>query len=300
MRLLTVCLNPTFQITMVHPSLLIGEVNRASEHCLDSSGKGMNTARVLSQLGHTSFLLSHLGGERKHEFIKMAEKDRVELLWTDSHSEIRTCITILNDGRTTELIQEPEPVRSGTEEPIRKLFSSALETVDGVIITGTRAGGYSQGLYPSFVKEAKEKGLFVLLDLKGDDLKNSLVYEPDVIKPNMSEFVQTFFNRAIPEQEMNPSLEADVLDMMKEIHDRYGTITYLSRGKEESWIQGETFQTVRPQPVKAVNTIGCGDTLSAVLSVELMEHGDLLRAAERATYWAGVNARHIRPGTIKS
>lgn len=299
MRLLTVCLNPTFQITMVHPSLLIGEVNRAGEHYLDLAGKGMNTARILSQLGHTSIHLTHLGGEKKHEFIRMTEKDRVELLWADSHSEIRTCITILNDGRTTELVQEPEPVRSGTEEPIGKLFSAALETVDGVIISGTRAGGYSQGLYPLFVKEAKEKGIFVLLDLKGDDLKNSLIHQPDVIKPNMSEFVQTFFNRTILEQEMNPSLESDVLDMMKEIHDRYGTITYLSRGKEESWIQGEAFHTVKPRPVKAVNTIGCGDTLSAVLAVELMDHGDLLRAAERATYWAGVNARHVRPGTIR-
>jgi fructose-1-phosphate kinase PfkB-like protein len=284
---------------MVHPSLLIGEVNRAGEHYLDLAGKGMNTARILSQLGHTSIHLTHLGGEKKHEFIRMAEKDRVELLWADSHSEIRTCITILNDGRTTELVQEPEPVRSETEEPIGKLFSAALETVDGVIISGTRAGGYSQGLYPLFVKEAKEKGLFVLLDLKGDDLKNSLIHQPDVIKPNMSEFVQTFFNCTILEQEMNPSLESDVLDMMKEIHDRYGTITYLSRGKEESWIQGEAFHTVKPRPVKAVNTIGCGDTLSAVLAVELMDHGDLLRAAERATYWAGVNARHIRPGTIR-
>ena len=45
MRLLTVCLNPTFQITMVFPSLLLGEENRAKEHYLDLAGKVMNTAR---------------------------------------------------------------------------------------------------------------------------------------------------------------------------------------------------------------------------------------------------------------
>jgi len=298
MRLLTVCLNPTFQITMVFPSLLLGEVNRAKEHYLDSSGKGMNTARVLAQLGHDAFLLSHLGGERKHEFIRMAEKDRVTVLWADSKSEIRTCITVLGNGQTTELIQEPEPVGSGTEGPIRELFTQALETVDGVIITGTRAGGYAHDLYPAFVKEAKQKGLFVLLDLKGDDLRNSLIHRPDIIKPNMCEFVQTFFNRTIREREMDPHLESEVRGLMKQIHDEYGTITYLSRGKEESWIQGETFHTVTPHPIEAVNTIGCGDTLSAVLAVELMEHGDLLRAAETATCWAGVNARQIRPGTV--
>lgn len=298
MRILTVCLNPTFQITMVFPSLLPGEVNRAREHYLDGSGKGMNTARVLARLGHESLLLSHLGGQRKHEFLRMAEEDRVEVLWADSKSEIRTCITVLNDGTTTELVQEPEPVGSGTEGPIRKLFTQALDAVDGVIITGTRAGGYSQDLYPAFVEEAKKKGLFVLLDLKGDDLRNSLIHRPDIIKPNMSEFVHTFFGRTIGEREMDPHLESEVRGLMKRIYAEYGTITYLSRGKEESWIQGGTFHTVTPEPIEAVNTIGCGDTLSAVLAVELIEHGDLLRAAETATYWAGVNARQIRPGTI--
>ncbi len=160
MRLLTVCLNPTFQITMVFPSLLLGEVNRAKEHYLDSSGKGMNTARVLAQLGHDAFLLSHLGRERKHEFIRMAEKDRVTVLWADSKSEIRTCITVLGNGQTTELIQEPEPVGSGTEGPIRELFTQALETVDGVIITGTRAGGYAHDPHSSKKRSRKDSSSF--------------------------------------------------------------------------------------------------------------------------------------------
>ena len=295
MRVLTVCLNPTFQITMVHPSFLIGEVNRASEHYLDIAGKGTNTARILSQLGHESILLSHLGGNRKEEHLRIAQEEGVTILHADSGSEIRTCITVLSKGKTTELVQEPHPVAPGTEEPIKALYTQALERVDGVIITGTRAGGYSVDLYPSFVKEAKEKGLFVLLDLKGDDLKNSLPYKPDIIKPNMSEFVQTFLGLEIGEHEMSPQFESKVLRVMKDIYEEWGTITYLSRGKEESWVQGEEFDTIDSHPVKAINTIGCGDTLSAVLAVELMEHGHLLRAASKATYWAGVNAEHIRP-----
>ncbi|HAP56468.1 MAG TPA: carbohydrate kinase, partial [Sphaerochaeta sp.] len=64
MKVLTVCLNPTFQNTLRFASFKIGEVNRASEHYLDASGKGMNTARIVSQLGEQSMLLTHLGGPR--------------------------------------------------------------------------------------------------------------------------------------------------------------------------------------------------------------------------------------------
>ena len=299
MRILTVCLNPTFQITMVHPSLTLGEVNRAREHYEDISGKGMNSARVLGQLGHHSVLLTHLGGIRRDEHLALAQEEHVHLLWADSKSEIRTCITILGDGVTTELVQEPFAVDPSTEGPIRELFTTALADVDAVIITGTRAGGYSADLYPSFVKEAKERGLFVLLDLKGDDLKNSLLYRPDIIKPNLSEFVDTFFGLSIGEHEMNSELEERIKVQLKHIYTEYGTTTFLSRGKEASWIQSEKFFSLPSEPVKVVNTIGCGDTLSAVLTAQLASGSTLEEAAKEAIYWAGVNAQQIRPGTIK-
>ena len=63
--ILTVCLNPTFQSTMLFDSFTVGEVNRCKKHYLHTAGKGMNTARIVSQLGKASALLTHLGGPRK-------------------------------------------------------------------------------------------------------------------------------------------------------------------------------------------------------------------------------------------
>jgi len=284
---------------MVHPFFTLGEVNRAREHYEDISGKGMNTARVLHQLGYKSLLLTHLGGIRRDEHLALAQEEHVKLLWADSKSEIRTCITVLGDGVTTELVQEPFAVDPSTEEPIKELFTTALAEIDAVIITGTRAGGYSADLYPSFVKEAKERGCFVLLDLKGDDVKNSLVYRPDIIKPNLSEFVDTFFGLSIGEHEMNSDLEERIKAKMKNIYTEYGTTTFLSRGKEASWIQSEHFFSLPSEPVKVVNTIGCGDTLSAVLTAKLASGSSLEDAAKEAIYYAGVNAQMVRPGTIR-
>ncbi len=298
MRVLTVCLNPTFQNTLIFNSFRIGEVNRAAEHYLDASGKGMNTARIVSQLGEQGTLLTHLGGPRVEEMLSLCKKDNVEILWADSHSEIRTCTTIRADGKATELVEEPYAVDSSTEEPIRALFSEAIGRTDALIICGTRAPGYSPDLYADFVKQAKERGLFVLLDLKGEDLKRCLPFKPDVIKPNLSEAAQTFLGLRVGEEEDTAALEVLIRPVMEDIYRTYQATTVLSRGKEDVWVQGPEFFRVPIEEVKAVNTIGSGDSMSAALTVALYKGTNLQQAVKYATKIATKNAKTVRPGTI--
>lgn len=298
MKILTVCLNPTFQRTLRFNSFSIGEVNRAVEQYQDASGKGMNTSRIASQLGEEAMLLTHLGGPRVNEMLELCRKDNVKLLWADSKSQIRTCTTILCDGMATELVEESEPVADGTEEPIRALFNEGIEWCDALIIAGTRSPGYSPSLYADFVKLAKEKGKFVLLDLKGEDLRRSLEYRPDVIKPNLSEAAQTFLGLSVGEQEDTQKLEDAVKPLLEDLHRTYGTTIVLSRGSKPVWVQGETFFTVPIERVQAVNPIGCGDSLNAALTIALYKCINLQQAVEYATKVATMNAKTVRPGTI--
>lgn len=298
MNILVVCLNPTFQVTMRFDSFLIGEVNRCSEHYLDASGKGMNVARIVSQMGSDASLLTHLGGSRVEEMLRLCKRDKVEVLWADSKSEIRTCTTILNGKTTTELVQEPHTVSVGTEEPIRALYCDAMKKNDAIIITGTKAKGYSKEIYPDFVRLAKDAGKFVLLDIKGEDLKNCLPFRPDVIKPNLSEFAQSFLGLEILEQDENLGVRDSILAKMEEIHAQYGCITLLSRGKRDLFVQGDSFFTVAIEEVEAVNTIGCGDTLAAVLTLGLLQGQKLQQAVVSATKAATKQAKTIHPGSL--
>lgn len=296
--ILTVCLNPTFQSTMLFDSFKEGEVNRCTEHYLDIAGKGMNTARILSQLGAESVLLNHLGGSRKQELLDLCAKDAVEILHADSSSDIRTCTTIICNGVSTELVQNPEAVSKECEGAIRALFTEALPRAEAVIISGTRAPGYSKGLYADFVKEAKMAGKFVLLDIKGDDLLSCLPHRPDVIKPNFTEFVETFFGEKVPEQEQNTSLLGRVQAKMASLHDEYGCKCVISRGKHDLLLFDKTPSTVPIEPAEIVNSIGCGDTLSASLTLSLLEGHSLQHAARVATNHATMQAKTIHPGSF--
>lgn len=298
MKILSVCLNPTFQITMRFPSFSIGEVNRAQEHYLDASGKGMNAARIVSQLGHESLLLTHLGGNRTEEMIGLCRKDGVTPLWADSGSAIRTCVTVLTSEGTTELVQEPFPVDPACEEPIRNLFSQNIKDCDGVIILGTRAPGYSANLYADFVKEAKTLGKFVLLDLKGEDLERCLPHHPDVVKINLSEAVQTFLGIKLAEHQDTDGLKETVGEMLGRLYAQYGSTFVLSRGASELWVQNSHFFTVPVEKTEVVNTIGCGDSLSAALTVQLLKGEKLQQAVFNATKVATMSAKSIHPASI--
>ena len=298
MKILSVCLNPTFQITMRFPFFSIGEVNRAQEHYLDASGKGMNAARIVSQLGYESLLLTHLGGNRTEEMIGLYRKDGVTPLWADSGSAIRTCVTVITREGATELVQEPFPVDPACERPIRNLFSQNIKDCDGVIILGTRAPGYSDSLYADFVKEAKTLGKFVLLDLKGEDLKRCLPYHPDVVKINLSEAVQTFLGIKLAEHQDTDDFKETVRDMLGPLYEQYGSTFVLSRGSSELWVQNSHFFTVPVEKTEVVNTIGCGDSLSAALTVQLLKGEKLQQAVINATKVATMSAKSIHPASI--
>ncbi len=301
-KVLVVCLNPTFQRTMVFETFLEGEVNRSDHYRLDASGKGVNVARVIAQLGGKAIHLTHLGSHRTQEFIEMLKGDGIELFWSDSRSTIRTCTTIINSNNktTTELVEEPQEVAQGTEEMIVEQFKTALQESATLVISGTRSPGYSPSLYTDFVKEAKAQGKRVILDIKGGDLLQSLPYGVDVIKPNLSEFANTFMDGlTVLEQEDSQEIKGRIIAKMEELYREYGSAIVLTRGAFSVWLYDQDGFWEEPvEKVEPLNTIGCGDATTAGIAYGLTK-GDSLREAVKLGLACGVaNAKTLRPGSI--
>ena len=192
-RFLSVCLNPTFQRTISISHLHRGEVSRARSAQLDIAGKGVNTTRVLSQLGAPVRHLTHLG-QGKELLLDLCGREGLEIVWAPSNSPIRTCITLLDDETrsTTEIVEPTEPVDEGTVKTIRDLYSKELESADWVILSGTKAPGYPADLFAEFSGMAVRRGRTVAVDYRGPELLASLDAGISVVKINLVEFVTTF------------------------------------------------------------------------------------------------------------
>ena len=306
---LAVCLNPTLQKTIVVPRLFENEVNRATEHYLDASGKGVNVARVLTQLGECAIQLTHSGGRNRALFHELAARDKVTLLDADSASEIRFCYTVVSreNHTTTELVEEGEPVAAGTESRVWEQFERALPEVSVVTFSGSRAGGYSDNLFAKMTERATAAGKTVLLDIRGAELVQALRYRPDFIMPNLAEFATTFLSErehghglAVSEHTDDPGLLMRVKEKMQQIYRSSGTVTVLTRGARDTlFVDAQRVRSARPQQVEPVNTIGCGDAFTAGFAARIAHGGAVSDAVDAGHRTAAQNAVQVRPGRIK-
>jgi len=291
---LTVCLNPTLQKTLKFTSITPDTVNRTNVHRLDASGKGINVTRVLTQLGQKAVHLTQLGGSMRPLFLSLCEQDGLSVEWVESNSQIRFCYTLLNerDNSVTELVEESEPVAAGTEERLMEKYDELIKGAKHLIISGKNAAGFSDNVIPNMVQKAKEKGLRIILDIRGNDLINCLKYEPDVIKPNMEEFIATF--------KTEPAR-----DFLIELTQKHRCAVILTNGSKNILAaEKDNFYEIEVPKIKAVNTIGCGDAFTAGLATALFSCGNGEISANFKTVinegirCGALNASFERPGVI--
>jgi len=308
MSFLTVCLNPTLQKTLRFSSIFPGTVNRTGVHRLDASGKGINVTRVLTQRGKKVIHLTQLGGGLRPLFLSLCEQDGLSVQWVESESQIRFCYTLLTDtdGAITELIEESEPVHAGTEERLLEKFDDILARAPDlhwVIISGTKATGFSDTVIPAMTRKAKEKGLKIILDIKGKDLIESLKYQPDIVKPNLFEFAADFAPELIKNNELittddtaKERIKSAVGDMARKNNCR----VILTNGSRKI-IAADTdkFFEIEVQPVKAVNSTGCGDAFTAGLAAALEDGAGFREAISEGCKCGALNAALVRPGVAR-
>jgi len=299
-RFLSVCLNPTFQRTISLNRLDMGEVNRASDARLDIAGKGVNTTRVLSQLGAPVRHLTHLG-PGKEILLDLCGRENLELIWAPTDSPIRTCITLLDDEsrNTTEIVEPTEAVDESTVNTIRNLYEKELEIADWVILSGSKAPGYPPELFAEFCRMAVERGLKVIVDYRGEELLVSLKNKINMVKINLVEFVATFLP-GTPVSEVDDSEAVDLACRKLQELSADGCDYVITRGgREVLYSRNGTIGFIQPPPVTALNSIGSGDAFCAGLSYKLANGASLEEAVQEGARCGAVNASLLKPGTIK-
>ncbi len=295
MKFLTVCLNPVVQRTYLLAALKEDGVNRARRFRVDASGKGVNVTRVLHQLGERAVLLSQAGGAWRPFFLQLAARDGLEVEWVDSGTEIRICFTLLSEEAhtSTEIVEEAEPVCPATGQDVRERFSALLPGAGMLLLTGTQAPGFSPRLFPWMVSSAKAQGKAVLLDIRGTDLQLCLAEHPDFIKPNLTEFIHTFFPG-------NPDPPQEAVEERMLALSRAGTGVILTDGERPVRAAfGEKLHRLPVPGIVPVNTIGSGDAFAAGFSSCWMKTRDAVAAADMGIRCAQWNAGQLRPGSIR-
>jgi len=298
---LAVCMNPTLQKTLVFSGLVRDSVNRTAEYRLDASGKGVNVCRVLTQLGKEACHLTQLGGTLRPIFLELCNKDGIKVEWVESSSPIRFCYTIIDKEQktVTELVEESEKVEEGTGVRLLESFTKLIPGYSVLVISGTKAKGFSDNLIPEMVSTAHTQGCRIILDVRGQDLIKCLPLGPYLVKPNLYEFISTFKPELLSEKNID-TVRKKVGEIWAELYEKYPCALVLTRGSESLWYaeKGEVsefaFKSVEP-----LNTTGSGDAFTAGLATALEDGASLVDAIAEGVRCGALNAVLLKPGVIR-
>ncbi|NBJ93775.1 1-phosphofructokinase [bacterium 1xD42-62] len=270
----TVTLNPAEDKTFTVTRLVQGQVNRIDSVKNIAGGKGINVSKVLRQYGYDVRALGFLGGYTGKFIEDYVRSIGAECFFTYVNGETRVNINILSqDGYVTELLEPGPDIREKELSLFFHDFEQGIADSDLVILSGSAPEQVPATVYHDLILRARNKGKKVILDSSGVFLKESINACPYMVKPNIKE-LEILSGRKIKRIE-------DAIGAALQIGGRGIHHVMVSMGaKGLLYINDREIMYAKAPEVKAVNTVGCGDSVVAAFAMackQEMSNEELLK-----------------------
>ena len=232
-----------------------GTVMRVASCRNSAGGKGLNVVRIVKLCGAQVQTTGFCGGFNGRYLEELLEEDGIAHTFTHVKGETRSCINILDERYgSTEYLEPGCIIEEEEEKEFLAQFARLAEESSVITISGSLPKGVRRDIYGVMVGIAKNAGKKVILDTSGDALKEGLQAVPTMVKPNKDE-MEILFGEKISSME-------DVIRCGKQIYEMGIPYVVISLGKDGALLVCEDgiFQG-RPPQMKALNTVGCGDSM---------------------------------------
>ena len=260
--ILTVTLNAAIDKRYVVENYQVGEVNRVKECAYVAGGKGLNVSKTATIAGADVLATGFVGGHAGAYITEAVEKQGVATDFIQVKGESRSCINIYDTVNKTQTeFLEPGVVVSEEEQRAFYLkFDQLLAKCDVVAMSGSVPKGIGTDMYPKLVEMAKAAGKKIIVDTSGALLEEVVKAKPNMIKPNIDEIRLLTGKQIIDRDEL---IEAGI-ELQKSGIER----VVISLGADGSlmFVEEGVYQAIVPK-IDAVNTVGCGDCMTAGFAI---------------------------------
>ncbi|MGX9994485.1 1-phosphofructokinase [Vibrio sp. JZG120] len=275
-KVVTITLNPALDLTGSVNELNVGSVSLVQQSNLHAAGKGVNVAKVLSDLGADVTVTGFLGKDNPELFHQLFNDIGVKNEFVEAQGATRINVKLVEASGNVSDINFPG-VQVTADEIARfeeTLFRLA-ETHDYFVLAGSLPGGVTAEQCAAWIKALHQQGKKVLFDSSKAALKSGIEAHPWLIKPNdeeLGDFVGEHLEtpeqcQAAAQTLSDKGIENIVVSMGAD------GVMWLNQGE---WLRAQ------PPRMNVVSTVGAGDTLVAGLCwghMQLMPKNDLLRFA---------------------
>lgn len=257
----TVTLNVAIDKAYVVERLDRGTVMRVKKCTNTAGGKGLNVTKIIQQCGEEVIATGFVGGHAGAFVEEMLNAQGIANRFVKVQGETRSCINILEaDGTSTEFLEPGEPVSPEDVDRFLQGFDDVIKDSSVVTISGSVPKGVSVSMYAELIKRIKAKGKKVILDTSGNLLKESIKACPSMIKPNKDEIEDLLGIQVTNHKELVEGAIA--------LHKKGIEVVAVSMGSEGVLVVSEEGIYIgKPPKIQTVNTVGCGDSMTAAFAV---------------------------------
>ncbi|KDN10195.1 MULTISPECIES: 1-phosphofructokinase [unclassified Gilliamella] len=263
-RVATITLNPAYDLLGFCPKVELGDVNLVQTNALLAAGKGINVAKVLSDLDVQLTIGGFLGKENRDgfnllfkslnvidKFETIEGRTRINVKLTEENSEV----TDLNFSGFTINDQDWQHFVTNSLE--------WLKDIDMVAISGSLPVGVSLDKFTKWMEQVKAICPKIVFDSSRDALVAGLKAKPWLIKPNDKE-LEMWVGRKLP------TLEDVKAAAMKLVNDGIENVVISLGSKGALWVTKNEAWLAKPPKCHVVSTVGAGDSMVAGLMYGLM------------------------------
>ena len=188
MNIITLTLNPAFDMHCFVKDFKPFHENLADITSLDAGGKGVNISRALVSLGVENKALIVLGDENGDPFKRALSDDGIDSLCIELKGRIRENITLhTNNAPETRISFRGFSADASLLNKVSDALDGIIDSNTVVTFTGSLPEGVSVADAKDMLCKMKEKGAKIVIDSRSFKLDDIKAVRPWLIKPNEEE-----------------------------------------------------------------------------------------------------------------
>lgn len=289
-KVVTITLNPALDLTGQLESLNQGSVSIAHSGDLHAAGKGVNVAKVLTDLGVDVTVTGFLGQDNQGSFVDYFKQMGAEDAFIRVPGNTRINVKLVeSSGQVSDINFPGVLVDFDAIQAFETKLDELTQTHEIFVIAGSLPQGISPECCAKWIEMLSSKGKKVFFDSSKAALKAGIEAGPWLIKPNDEE---------LAEFEGKDSLSSDEIKHAAQHLAQKGIDNVvISLGADGVlWLKDGQFFKAQPPTMKVNSTVGAGDTLVAGLCFASMQDWSMQSQISFATALSALAVTQVGVG----
>ncbi len=286
--------NLNFNVERIYriPAFMPGGVYRPEQAFVQAGGKGVNAARVLKMIGEKAELTGCIGGPTGDWIRRDLEGMALRPFLMSGESRVCFCINDPVRGTDTVINENGKPLGRRETTRLKKHIERFACGKKMLLLLGSVVPGVTPADYAGIIRSVQKMGVPVVVDITGKHLKAALSVAPFALKPNLREWQEALATKADSVKALLPGVRKYLVRGTQWI--------ILSRGRNGAlfFTREGVWEAAVPQ-LKAVNTVGCGDALSAGFCKGIKEGWGPENVVRYASAVSAAHALTPLPGMVR-